>query len=132
MYSKAAEYVRETRNPDHIDMDELDPAAFAIQFYDRIYCEVDLDGRIEPMESGQLVDTVSPLVYMKGELLNINQLVDTHPEQSVKIVPQMQQFDCSHVVKVHGKFKPFFNDRDIFWKPQYKELYYERYPIARS
>jgi hypothetical protein len=132
MYSKAADYVRNTMNPDKIDLNELDPATFAIQFYDRLYAEVEIDGETMPMQSEPIKDSVSPLIFIKGELLNHNELAQEYPEAAIKIIPQMEQTNSSHVVRVMGTFKPFSNERDIFWKPQYKELYYERFPYARS
>ena len=69
MYSKAADYVVDTMDPDKIDMDILDPATFAIQFYEKIYSEVEYDEEIYPMQSNPIKDTVSPLIFIKGKLL---------------------------------------------------------------
>ena len=132
MYSKAVDYVRHTRNPDEINLDELDSATFAIQFFDRLYSEVDVDGEITPMQSNPIEGTVSPLIFVRGKLLSPNDLAEEYPEKAVKIIPQLEQFNCSHVVKVFGVFKPFNAENDIFWKPKYKELYYERFPHART
>ena len=132
LYSKAADYVRDTMDPDKIDLNSLDPATFAIQFYDRLYAEVEVDGVPMGMQSEPIEGTVSPLIYVKGKLLSIDELAVEYPEAAVKIIPQMEQTNSSHVVRVFNNFKPFSNERDIFWKPKYRELYYERFPYARS
>lgn len=132
LYSKAADYVRNTRNPNEINLDELDDATFAIQFYDRLYSEIEHNDTIIPMQSDPIEGTVSPLVFVRGKLLSPNELAEEYPEKAIKIIPQLEQFNCSHVVKVFGVFKPFSAERDIFWKPKYEELYYERFPHGRT
>lgn len=132
MYSKAADYVVNTMDPDKLDLSIFDEATFAIQFHDKLYTEFEYYGDIYPAQSAPIIDSVSPLIYIKGKLLTPNDMVEQYPEAAIKIIPQMEQLSCSHVVRVFNVFKPFNNEKDIFWKPKYRELYYERFPYARK
>lgn len=94
-----------------------------------IYAEVDLtdDGvnEIHPLKSGEY--NPSPVIYLKGKLLDRQQLAEDYPEIAANIIRQMNDDDLNYVVSVFGKFKPF-SKGDLFWpRIDHQNIYYERY-----
>lgn len=123
-WSQGVDFVSETRDPNKIDRTNLPDGTFAIQFFDKIYQECEIDGEIYPMMSGQI--NVSPVVFIVGKLLSKEEILKEYPDVAVNIVPQMEHIGVTHAVYSYHKFKPFNPATDIFWSKKGEKLYAEK------
>jgi hypothetical protein len=121
IYSRGIDYQVSSRNPNEIDLNEIPPETFAITFYDFFYTEVEEDGIVYPLKSEEF--NPSPVIFLKGRLMDREQIASDYPDMATNIVRQMNEFNLNYSVLVDGKFK-VFNNTDIFWpREDHKQKY---------